>query len=68
MKFCQGLKGEFGSMIIRVVTMSRMRFFWGRFDADFLTTDARTTDRGQRPRGQRAARVGAVLLFYFESL
>ena len=46
MMFCHGLKGEFGSMFIRVVTVSRMRFFLGRFEAAFLTTEAKV--RGQR--------------------
>ena len=39
--FCHGLKGEFGSMFIRVVTMSRMRFFGVVFRLFFLTTEAK---------------------------
>src|SRR6266850_5420483 len=50
MMFCHGLKGEFWLMFIRVVTVSRMRFFGVVFEADFLTMEP----QGQKARGRRA--------------
>ena len=42
-------------MFVEVVTLVTLAIFWGRFEADFLTTDAKSEARGQKPeaRGQR---------------